>query len=52
LTYEAVPLFESQNFAEARERLGLFIAEVYHEQRLHSALGSRPLAECERWLGP
>jgi putative transposase len=50
--YEAVPLFEDQNFAEARERLGLFIEEVYHEKRLHSALGYRPPAECERLLGP
>jgi putative transposase len=51
LTYEAVHLFEYQNFAEARERIGQFIEEVYNETRLHSALGYRPPAEFERWLG-
>jgi putative transposase len=52
LKYEAVHLFEYQNFAEARERLGLFIEEVYNEQRRHSALGYRPPAEFGRLRGP
>lgn len=51
LKYEEVHLFEYQNFAEARERIGQFIEEVYNEQRLHSALGYRPPAEFERLLG-
>ena len=44
-------LFEYQNFAEARGRIGQFIEEVYHETRLHSAVGYRPPAEFERLLG-
>jgi transposase InsO family protein len=52
LKYEEVHLCEYQNVAEARERLGLFIEEVYNEKRLHSALGYRPPAEFERVLGP
>jgi putative transposase len=52
LKYEEVHLFEYQNFAEARERLGQFIEDVYNEKRLHSALGYRPPAEFERLLGP
>jgi putative transposase len=51
LKYEEVHLFEYQNFAEARERIGQFIEEVYNEKRLHSALGYRPPAEFERLLG-
>jgi transposase InsO family protein len=52
LKYEEVHLFEYQNFAEARGRIGPFIEEVYNEKRLHSALGYRPPAEFERLLGP
>jgi putative transposase len=52
LKYEEVHLFEYQNFAEPRERLGQFIEDVYNEKRLHSALGYRPPAEFERLLGP
>jgi putative transposase len=52
LKYEEVHLFEYQNFAEARERIGQFIEEVYNEKRLHSALGYRPPAEFERLLMP
>jgi putative transposase len=52
LKYEEIHLFEYQNFAEARERLGRFIEEVYNEKRLHSALGYRPPAEFERLLDP
>jgi putative transposase len=48
---EEVHLFEYQNFAEARERIGQFIEGVYNEKRLHSALGYRPPAEFERLLG-
>ena len=51
LKYEEVHLFEYQNLAEARGRIGQFIEEVYNEKRLHSALGYRPPAEFERWLG-
>ena len=52
LKYEEVHLFEYQNFAEARGRIGQFIEEVYNEKRLHSALGYRPPAEFERLLMP
>jgi transposase InsO family protein len=52
LKYEEIHLFEYQNFAEARGRIGQFIEEVYNEKRLHSALGYRPPAEFERLLGP
>ena len=51
LKYEEVHLFEYQNFAEARGRIGQFIEEVYNEKRLHSALGYRPPAEFEQLLG-
>jgi putative transposase len=50
LKYEEVHLFEYQNFAEARGRIGQFIEEVYNEKRLHSALEYRPPAEFERLL--
>jgi putative transposase len=52
LKYEEVHLFEYQNLAEARGRMGQFIEEVAHEKRLHSALAYRPPAECERYLKP
>jgi putative transposase len=52
LKYEEVHLFEYQNLAEARGRMGQFIEEVYNEKRLHSALGYRPPAEFERCLKP
>jgi putative transposase len=51
LKYEEVHLFEYENLTEARGRIGQFIEEVYNEKRLHSALGYRPPAEFERWLG-
>jgi putative transposase len=52
LTYEEIHLFEYQNLAEARGRIGQFIEEVSNENRLHSALGDQPPAEFERLLGP
>jgi putative transposase len=51
LKYEEVHVFEYENLAEARGRIGQFIEEVYNEKRLHSALGYRPPAEFERLLG-
>jgi putative transposase len=51
LKYEEVHVFEYENLAEARGRIGQFIEGVYNEKRLHSALGYRPPAEFERWLG-
>jgi putative transposase len=52
LKYEEVHVFEYQNLAEARGRIGQFIEEVYNDKRLHSALGYRPPAEFERLLIP
>ncbi len=49
LTYEAVYLFEYENFAEAQQRIEQFIERVYNEKRLHSALDYRPPNEYEQW---
>jgi transposase InsO family protein len=48
---EDVLVFEYENLADARGRIGPFIEAVDHEKRLHSALGDRPPAEFERVLG-
>lgn len=48
--YEEVYLFEYEDMAEARARLGHFLEEVYNEKRLHSALGYVPAAEFEELL--
>jgi putative transposase len=50
LKYEEVSLCEYQHLTDARGRIGQFIEEVYHDKRLHSALGYRPPAEFERSL--
>jgi putative transposase len=52
LKHEEVHLFEYENMAEARGRIGQFIEEVYNQKRLHSALGYQPPAEFERALLP
>jgi putative transposase len=41
---------EYRDLAEARTSLQRFIAKVYNQQRLHSALGYRPPIEFERRL--
>jgi transposase InsO family protein len=48
LKYEEVYLFEYETMMEARSRIGYFLEEVYHQKRLHSALGYVPPAEFEQ----
>lgn len=50
LKYEEVYLFEYENLAEARRRIGHFLEDVYNQKRLHSALGYLPPAEFEQLL--
>jgi putative transposase len=45
---EASDVCAYYNLPEARERIGQFIEEVYHEKRLHLALGYRPPTAFER----
>lgn len=50
LKYEEVYMYEYEDMAEARERIGHFLEEVYNRKRLHSALGYVPPAEFEQSL--
>ena len=42
LKYEEVYLFEYEDFAEAKRRIGQFLDRVYNEKRLHSAARVSP----------
>jgi len=50
LKMEEVYLYEYENLAEARCRIGYFLEDVYNQKRLHSALGYVPPAEFEQTL--
>lgn len=50
LKEEEVYLYEYESMAEARERIGHFLEEVYNQKRLHSAIGYLPPAEFEQSL--
>jgi transposase InsO family protein len=50
LKYEEVYMFEYEGMAEAQERIGHFLEEVYNRKRLHSALGYMPPVEFEQSL--
>ena len=48
LKEEEVCLNEYRNITEARERIGHFITQVYHQKRPHSALGDLTPMEFQR----
>jgi transposase InsO family protein len=50
LKEEEVYLFEYESMAEAVERIGTFLEDVYNQKRLHSAIGYVPPAEFEQSL--
>jgi len=50
LKREEVYLSDYDDIAEALQRIGLFIEDVYNTKRLHSSLGYLPPAEFERGL--
>jgi len=50
LKYEEVYLWEYTDLAEARQRIGCFLEDVYNRKRLHSALDYRPPVEFEQTL--
>jgi transposase InsO family protein len=50
LKYEEVYLWEYEDLAHARQRIGFFLADVYNRKRLHSALDYRPPVEFEQSL--
>ena len=47
LKYDEVYLNEYDDLADARDRIGRFLDEVYNCRRLHSAIGYLPPAEFE-----
>jgi putative transposase len=50
LKEEEVYLFEYESMAEAVDRIGTFLDDVYNQKRLHSAIGYVPPAEFEQSL--
>lgn len=50
LKEEEVYLFEYESMAEAADRIGTFLEDVYNQKRLHSAIGYVPPAEFEQAL--